>query len=71
MNLRRVLLILLFFGLVLTFITQNRLGEVVSYISTKEIASSLFYNFSYAMLVAGLVISASILGALYLVSEGK
>lgn len=71
MNLRRVLLVILFLGLVLSFIAREKLGEAVSYIGTKEIASSLFFNFSYAMLVAGLVISASILGALYLVSEGK
>jgi len=69
--LKRILLVLLFVGLAMAFLLQQRLGEVVSYMTTQEIATSLFGGFTFVILIIGFVMFAAILGALYLVSEGK
>ena len=69
MQLERLLFVLLFTILALTFVFEEKLGVIVSYIKTQDIALFLFTNFTFAILAVGFVLFASILGALYLVSE--
>ncbi len=66
-QIRRIALACLLAACALLFIAGMPAGEMPSVLDTEALSLFLFGRFTPAMLVAGFVMCASILGALYLV----